>query len=231
MDMRRKKGPKPLGPSSTVRSMLEGTWDPPLGGQIDVEPFSSLGGDLPFYFDGSGNPLADSPVTRFKPEIAGPDGSNTTFFGTDIAFDPDSHPNFFGTSAAAPHAAGVAALVLEASSSLEPNGVNQVVESSARDIETAGVDNLSGYGLIDAWNAVQTVSPTGSDCIDDLRLSNQVVNGTQFFRACNEISAAHNYRVSASGNLTFRAGERITLGRGFSIERGGAFSAQLHSSM
>ena len=69
--------------------------------QLDVEPFSSSGGDLPFYFDGSGNPLPTQPEMRFKPEITGPDGSNNTFFGSDIGFDGDSDPNFFVTSAAA----------------------------------------------------------------------------------------------------------------------------------
>ena len=42
-----------------------GTLDPPTS-QLDVEPFSSLGGNIPFYFDGSGNPLPGAPQTRFK---------------------------------------------------------------------------------------------------------------------------------------------------------------------
>ncbi|MEW6301112.1 MAG: S8 family serine peptidase, partial [Thermodesulfobacteriota bacterium] len=123
-------------------------------GQINVEPFSSAGGNLPFYFTGSGNPLPGAPVVRFKPEIAAPDGTNTTFFGDDRLGDDDTFPNFFGTSASAPHAAGVAALMLDANPFLTPQDVWRGLITTTRDIETAGVDTRSGFGLVDALNAV-----------------------------------------------------------------------------
>ncbi len=124
---------------------------------LDVESFSALGGNIPFLYSDSGLPLA-STQTRFKPEITAPDGTNTTFFGSDIAFDADAHPNFFGTSAAAPHAAAVAALMLERANdlgvSLPPSQVYSVLRASARDVESAGADFWSGDGLIDAVDAV-----------------------------------------------------------------------------
>jgi len=120
---------------------------------IQVEPFSSLGGMIPIYFDDAGNPLSKREERR-KPEIAAPDGSNTTFFGSDTAFDDDTDPNFFGTSAAAPHAAAVAALMIDKRGAHTPGTIFYSMRKTATDIESAGYDFLSGFGLIHADDAV-----------------------------------------------------------------------------
>ena len=128
---------------------------------INVEPFSSLGGDLPCYFDGSGNPLPGAPVLRYKPEIVTPDGVNTTFFGTDIALDPDSFPNMFGTSPASAHAAAVGALLRERNPALSPGQIRTTLMDTATDIESPGIDSLSGAGLVNAFAAVQATPAAG----------------------------------------------------------------------
>ena len=56
-------------------------------------------------------PASRSPTSGASRTIAATDGGNTTFFVSDSRLDADTLPNFFGTSAAAPHAAGIAALV------------------------------------------------------------------------------------------------------------------------
>jgi hypothetical protein len=96
------------------------------------EDFTSVGGELPIKFDSSGNPFPQPDIRR-KPELASTDGGNTTFFTNDTIQDPDNQPNFFGTSAAAPHAAGIAALTLQARGgpgSLSPAQVRSVLERS-----------------------------------------------------------------------------------------------------
>jgi hypothetical protein len=63
-------------------------------------------------FDENANRLAQ-PIVRQKPDVAAATNVNTTFFSSDSSRDADTFPNFGGTSAAAPSAAGIAALVLQ----------------------------------------------------------------------------------------------------------------------
>jgi len=119
-----------------------------------LQSYSARGG-TPILFDIDGTVLP-TPVVRQKPEITAVDGVNTTFF-----FD-DSHGNdgvddFFGTSAAAPHAAAVAALMLEAKPDATPVQVYDSMQSSAIDMGDPGVDFDSGFGLIQADAAIAAV--------------------------------------------------------------------------
>lgn len=117
-----------------------------------LETFSSAG-PMPIFFDASDAPILD---VRDKPEIVAPDGTNTTFFG-DGDLESDGFPNFFGTSAAAPHAAAVAALLLELHPGLSPGGVYSALESTADDMGPAGFDSDSGFGLVQADVALGAV--------------------------------------------------------------------------
>jgi hypothetical protein len=116
-----------------------------------LESFSSKGG-TPILFDTAGNPVN---ILRQKPEITGPDGGNNTFFGSD--YDNDGFPNFFGTSASAPHAAGVAALLRQLDAGLTPAAITTALTSTAIDMNSAGFDNRSGYGLVQADAALASL--------------------------------------------------------------------------
>ena len=116
------------------------------------ESFTSKGSTT-IAFEADGTPLAATEV-RQTPDIAAIDGTNTTFFGGDIGLDVDSYPNFFGTSAAAPHAAAIAALLKESDSTLTPDDIYTQLQATAKDIGDAGFDDLTGHGLINAYDAI-----------------------------------------------------------------------------
>jgi hypothetical protein len=93
---------------------------------------------MSFYFNSSGTRLP-SPDVRPKPEFSACDGVNTSSFPVPFPAPPssdsdnDKFPNFFGTSAAAPNAAAIAALILEASggpSSKTPDQMRSLMKQS-----------------------------------------------------------------------------------------------------
>ena len=95
------------------------------------------------YFDKEG--IRIPAILRKKPDITAPDGGNTSFFFRDDAGDTDTFPNFYGTSAAAPHAAGAAALMIDAQklNTLTPSQIRGIMSAKTYDMDnryTAGFD-------------------------------------------------------------------------------------------
>jgi subtilisin family serine protease len=125
---------------------------PEFGGSPVIESFSSLGGTLV------------NGVDRMKPEISGPNRVNTSVdLGGDLPQDDDDFFNFVGTSAAAPHAAGMAALILEARSeffgdSYTPAELKNLLQISALDLGEPGYDPASGAGFILADSALSQLA-------------------------------------------------------------------------
>ena len=154
----------------------------------EIESFSSLGG-TPILFDDDGNRLP-VPIIYQKPEITGPDGGNSSFFGREIAEDTDSFRNFFGTSASAPHAAAVAALMIQSrngQSPLTPDQIKTVMENSTIDMDDpdiagfqTGFDFRTGHGLLQADLALAQVN-----CITPITLTTgaipKICEGTKSF--------------------------------------------------
>jgi hypothetical protein len=139
---------------------------------LSPESYSSQGGALTL-FDAAGVRLS-TPNQRQKPDIAASDGVNDTFLGFQLASDPafpssgllpnavpgcqngPSYPNFFGTSAATPHAAGMAALLMQANSSGGTSQIYQALRAGALlSPALGGLPNYTlGYGELDKQSMV-----------------------------------------------------------------------------
>ncbi|WP_238858522.1 S8 family peptidase [Clostridium sp. YIM B02569] len=70
---------------------------------------------------------------------------------------PGGYEAWDGTSMAAPVATGIAAMVKAEDPNLSPSQIEDVLDSTAKDIMSKGKDKQSGYGLIDAYNAIKKV--------------------------------------------------------------------------
>ncbi|HEX3239963.1 MAG TPA: S8 family serine peptidase [Solirubrobacterales bacterium] len=102
----------------------------------------------------SPSPAAPIPAqTIAKPDLVASDGGANTFFGT---FTSGAR-RFFGTSAAAPHAAAVAALALQANPGATPAQVRGALTATARPVGAFGPSAV-GAGLIDAGAAVNALA-------------------------------------------------------------------------
>lgn len=99
-----------------------------------------------------------SPCQTATVDITATDGTQNSFFGGTDGFGVH---RFYGTSASAPHAAGVAALMIDREQCLTPAQVTTFLASGARTVGTAPVDG-AGAGLVDA-NAALTAAGA-ADC-------------------------------------------------------------------
>jgi len=168
-----------------------------------IEGYSSSG-PTKVYYDAAGNLLA-SPQTRETPAFTAPDGGATTVPG---------FSDFRGTSEAAPQAAAVAALMLQARPGLSSDDIRHLLQDSAVDMDnpkTAGFDKGydagTGAGLIQADLAVGYAA-TGIITADANR---PVVVGTHLSDVMRTGSATDTLTGGAGADtFEFRAG---TLGK------------------
>lgn len=101
------------------------------------------------------NFLASGGQILVKPDLTAADGNQVSGAGY-IEGNPLNGVKtpFFGTSAAAPHAAAIAALVWSKNPAQTPTQVRAALLASAIDIMGAGTDRTSGVGIIMADTAV-----------------------------------------------------------------------------
>ena len=113
--------------------------------------------------------------TRNKPDVMGIDGVTVTGAGGfGIPLFGINGSRFYGTSAAAPHVAGIAALVMEAQRLADPDmtkkkvadAVTQKLKDTAIDLgdqDSSGYNETFGYGRADALAAIESIAASSDD--------------------------------------------------------------------
>jgi len=124
---------------------------------VMVETFSS-DGPRRIFFNGDGSAITAGNFSSTggsvlqQPAITAADGAAVSGAG--------GFPSlFYGTSAAAPHAAAIAALLKSANPALTPAQIKTALQSTALDIEAVGIDRDSGAGIVMPFPALQSLGP------------------------------------------------------------------------
>jgi hypothetical protein len=150
-------GPNTLTVAATAWNSAHAGTRPFTGFANPTEVFSS-DGPRKMFFNPDGTPITpgnflfgtNGGTTFQKPDFTAADGVSAKTPG----FNP-----FFGTSAAAPHAAAVAALVKSAKPSLTGPQIRTILINTALDNMAVGVDRDGGYGIVMAKAAVLAALP------------------------------------------------------------------------
>lgn len=146
-------GPTVFGHAGTAAAITAGAVRYDNAGA--PERFSSRG-PVKHYFGpviGPAPAAATGEQVIAKPDLAATDGGVNTFFGVPAA----GLWRFFGTSAAAPHAAAVAALARQANPGASAAQVRAVLGATARPVGAFGAPAV-GAGLVDAYGAVAALA-------------------------------------------------------------------------
>ena len=146
----------------------------------------------------SRGPISWSGTSYTKPDISAPGVSIKSSY-----IDSDQYEYMSGTSMACPHTTAVAALMLEANSSLEPSTIRTIIRNTAyRRGDTSYPNNNYGSGRIDALSAV-TAATANDTTPPTIETPSHTAAG---FKTDITVSAviADDYTNSPSATLYFK---------------------------
>ena len=176
-----------------------------FNGTEPVETFSS-DGPRRIFFEADSTPITPGDFSSTggrvlqKPDLAAADAVSTSTPG----FSP-----FRGTSAAAPHAAAIAALMLEAAGgpdNVTLTALRAAMTGASLDIEATGVDRDSGAGIVMAPGAVDAVAVAVADRNGVPTVSGTLDNRTMLRGAdAVTVNVASEFSDPDNDTLTYKA--------------------------
>ena len=143
--------------------------EPFTGGANNPIEYFSSDGPRQVFFQADGSPITPGNFSstggfvRPKPDIAAADGVSTPVPGPPD--DPSGFDPFYGTSAAAPHAAAIAALIKSYNRNLSAAQIRSVLTSTALPMSglgylpmAPGMDRDAGFGIVMAYQALASMT-------------------------------------------------------------------------
>lgn len=118
--------------------------------------------NVPGAFSGTLGTLTGASAVPYTVSLSQEDGKSlltTLDARLTLSFGREGYALLQGTSMSSPHAAGVAALVWAVAPTASATTVANAIFNTARDLGSAGVDNVYGHGLVNALDAAKMLNP------------------------------------------------------------------------
>lgn len=158
-------------------------------GAVSVGAADYAGGHALHSYSSQG-PTADG---RLAPLVVSASGTSTS------SYSPQA---FYGTSAAAPHVAGILAAIKQEAPAHDYDDLVPILQAASTDTGAGGVDDATGYGWLDAYNALFLVDITPPGPVG----GTYIVDG-----ATLTLSLEFSDYLDSAGSVTLRHGSGSTL--------------------
>ncbi len=233
-----------LTPSSTIEDAVNYAWN---NGVLVVSAAGNDSQNIPVYPAAYTNSMsvsatnyldekADYSNWHYTVDICAPGGDGNDNNGDGYmdgvlqnTFSGTSEGYYFytGTSMATPHVVGVAALLKAQNPSRTNADLRNLLETTAEDLGTAGLDDYFGWGIVDAeaalgggtppdpkdiyvFDITQTITKAGANYYSDAVITIKddeggLVDGANVFVTWSGVVSGTDSGTTASGTVTFRS--------------------------
>jgi len=193
------------------------------GGAVGVIIYNNVSGGFSGTLSGTATSIPSVSISREDGQhILATGGGQPATVDARTSTDANGYAYLDGTSMATPHVAGVAALVWSAKPTATNQQVRDAMNSTAIDLGTAGRDNSFGYGLVQAFDAV--------DALVNVVVPPPVTTPSNLTGTKSRKGKNYTYRLNWSGGASTVDVFRGTTKVASAISNTGAYSQSLSNS-